>query len=275
MSVDDWRNHFTLFLLHLIFADFCEPNYLSQFYVAEPYNALSSLVFTMFGLIALLCCNPTNEWRFTVLHTIAIVIGIGSAALHSSLHWFFQSMDEVPMLWFNSAGCYCIYNNYTKVHPLRAVPDYSAYFAIAVTMLGTFIYYFLQSLYVVFITTYSVSMAVVVIWSYNYVFGKNCHKNKYESILKLLECLVIVSFFVVGLVSWLVDMNRCEQLLPLYRCANGITLHVLWHMGAGYGGYVMTLILVISRASAVDVPVEVTWLWFCCPIVSKKREDKL
>ena len=265
------------FLIHLLLCfltllDFCEPDYISQYYVAEPYNAVTSLIFTLFGLLGLFYCNPTNEWRFSLLTSVAVVIGLGSTALHATLHWFFQSMDEVPMLWFNSVCCYCIYNNYTRSDARKGHHfDASACVFFLATAMGTFIYYFLQSLYVVFIVTYSISNTIIVFWVYAYLFGKDCHKHKHEKTLKLLGKLVFVSFFAIGFVCWLVDMNLCHHLLPFYQYTNGMTLHVVWHLGAGYGGYLMTLILVIIRANALDVPVELTWHWFIVPIVSRVK----
>jgi hypothetical protein len=255
--------------------DFCEPDYISQFFVAEPYNAASSMIFTFFGFIGLIYCNPTQELRFSLLSIIAIVIGVGSTALHSTLHWFFQSLDEVPMLWFNMVCCYCILNVHTRRHANKdRRVDISACIFFFATFVETFIYYSWRSLYIVFILMYALSLAVVVLWSINYIFGKDSHKNIRNKILKLLLKYVFISFFMVGFVSWLVDMNFCSHLLPYYLQANGFTLHVLWHLGAGYGGYIVTVIVALSRCVAMEVPVDVKWMWMVIPILEKKKEDK-
>lgn len=261
------------YLLWCVLTDFCEPDYIAQYYVAEPYNAVTSLIFALFGVIGLVYCNPTREWRFSLLTSIAVVIGIGSTALHSTLHWFFQSLDEVPMLWFNSVCCYCIYNNYSKksVNSGKVINDISAWIFISATIVETFLYYFWQSLYIVFIMAYAISTAIVVLWSYNYMYGKDSQKNKNEKTLKLLGKLCFYSFFAVGLVCWLVDMHLCHHLLPFYQYTNGATLHVLWHLGAGYGGYMMTLILVTTRANGLGVPVKLSWMLYIIPIISEEK----
>ena len=232
---------------------------------------MTSLIFTYFGFLGLIHCNPTNEWRFTLMTTVAIVIGIGSTALHSTLHWFFQSMDEIPMLWFNSICCYCIYNNDTKRDTKKEMVDTSAHIFALVTIAETVIYYTFQSLYFVFIITYTVSTSVIVIWCYKYVFGRERHGCNNVEALQLLSKLVFVSFFVIGFVCWMVDMNLCSHLLPLYSQVSGMTLHVIWHLGAGYGGYLATLILVICRANALEVPVDIKWMCKAIPIVSRKE----
>lgn len=184
--------------------DFCEPDYISQYYVAEPFNAITSLIFVFFGCLYGAYCNVTNEWRFSVITAVSISIGIGSTALHLTLHWFFQSCDEVPMLWLNSICCYCIYNNSTKRSEGRHF-DISACVFLIATLVGTVIYYCFQSLYIVFIITYTITTAVVVLWCYNYIFGKHCSCHPNEKTLKLLAKLVCLSFFGIGLVCWLVS----------------------------------------------------------------------
>lgn len=181
---------------------------MSHYYVAEPFNAISSLIFIFFGCVYGAYCNATNEWRFSVVTAISISIGIGSTALHLSLHWFFQSCDEVPMLWLNSICCYCIYNNSTKMpkngtgHHL----DISACLFLFATLVGTVIYYCLQSLYIVFIMTYAITTTVIVLWCANYIFGKDCCNHANEKTLKLLAKHVFFSFFGIGLVCWLVSI---------------------------------------------------------------------
>lgn len=68
-------------------------------------------------------------------------------------------------------------------------------------------------------------------------------------------------------------MHLCDHLLPIYMYTNGMTLHVIWHLGAGYGGYIVILILVITRANSLDIPVELQWMWYWIPIISKKTNN--
>ena len=83
----------------------------------EPWNAISSLMFSLFGLIGILYSDPTKEIRVTMLYTLLIVIGFGSTALHASLHWFAQSLDELPMLWLNVYTLYYLSSLHEPLDP--------------------------------------------------------------------------------------------------------------------------------------------------------------
>jgi dihydroceramidase len=87
------------FLPHTSSIDFCEPDYVLTDYVAEPFNAISSLYIVLIGLVGFFYSNPTKEWPFSVLFLLAVFIGFGSVGLHTTLHWLPQSFDEIPMLW--------------------------------------------------------------------------------------------------------------------------------------------------------------------------------
>ena len=84
---------------HSSSVDFCEPNYLLSEYIAEPHNVWSSLFITVIGMVGFFYGNPLNELSVSAMYIILAVIGLGSAGLHTTLHWFYQSSDEVPMLW--------------------------------------------------------------------------------------------------------------------------------------------------------------------------------
>eukprot|EP00536_Pseudo-nitzschia_multiseries_P010802 jgi/Psemu1/204148/e_gw1.342.40.1 len=95
--------------------DFCETNYLLSPHVVEPHNVLSSLWgLSLLGVIGMCRGNPTGELRFKVAYGVLGVIGMGSAALHGTLHWVFQSSDELPMIYLVIAGLYCCLENDTK-----------------------------------------------------------------------------------------------------------------------------------------------------------------
>ena len=47
--------------------------------------------------------NPTKEMRYTLGYFILFIIGVGSAGLHGTLHWVFQSSDGEFGLTISSA----------------------------------------------------------------------------------------------------------------------------------------------------------------------------
>ena len=89
---------------HSSSVDFCETNYLHFDHVVEWHNSWSSLLgISFFGLIGIIYNNPTNEVRNVLAYLILLLIGVGSVGLHSTLHWMFQSSDELPMLYICNA----------------------------------------------------------------------------------------------------------------------------------------------------------------------------
>jgi hypothetical protein len=71
-----------------------EKNYEHFYEVVEPHNFWSSIAgISLFGLIGLWKGNSTKEWRYFLGYFILFLIGVGSAGLHGTMHWVFQSSD--------------------------------------------------------------------------------------------------------------------------------------------------------------------------------------
>lgn len=128
-------------LPHTSSIDFCEPDYFLSHYVAEPFNVLSSFFIAMLGLCGLLYSNPTQEGMFSVQFGVIVSIGLGSVLLHSTLQAFPQSLDEVPMMWFNvvskvfsvlsrkdNAVCWCFYCDINVVVPRSNIVNVALFF---------------------------------------------------------------------------------------------------------------------------------------------------
>jgi len=87
---------------HTSSIDFCEDNYLHSNYIVEIHNVWSSLMgISLFGILGLIYHSKNEiykEKRSLLAYWILFLIGMGSAGLHGSLHWIFQSSDEVSDL---------------------------------------------------------------------------------------------------------------------------------------------------------------------------------
>lgn len=85
-------------LPHTASVDFCEPNYLHTPYVAELFNAVTSLLtISLFPCLGALYSNPTGQRRFVLQYLIMFACGVGSFLLHATLRAEFQAADEVSM----------------------------------------------------------------------------------------------------------------------------------------------------------------------------------
>ena len=80
--------------------DFCEPNYAVSFYVAEFYNAFSSLPLCVVSVCGVRHCILMKLGVEQALcYAVVGVIGLGSVAFHATLTREGQVLDELPMLW--------------------------------------------------------------------------------------------------------------------------------------------------------------------------------
>ena len=171
---------------HTSSIDFCETNYLHSSYIAEPHNLFSSLWgLSLLGLIGIYYGNPTGEIRFKIAYGILILIGIGSAALHGTLNWVFQSADELPMIYLVISAMYCLielgdddditvpipspsqqkYNNNNNSNNNNKVLKYPWLPRIFVVLgiINTLIYFRFQQIYIVFLLTFIVMIMAAFI----------------------------------------------------------------------------------------------------------------
>ena len=78
---------------HTASIEFCESNYLVTPYVTEIHNAWSSLFMTAIAIIGLTYGNPFNELKVSIMYLALGIIGLGSTALHSTLHWMWCNIS--------------------------------------------------------------------------------------------------------------------------------------------------------------------------------------
>jgi len=208
--------------------DFCESNYTIIPFIAEFHNTWSSLLISAFGAIGMAQTNMLTNYSTFMSYFLLFAVGIGSALLHSTLHWVGQSLDELPMLWVASSILYTFGNAYYKC-------DYYVFLAAIGTQ--TIIYCIGRHIYSIFVITFCVYIGHIFLLLYLHPL-RNSKKTLNKSIY----------IFIIGSCAWIIDMNYCNSLLPYYNCLpypfTGITLHVVWHFCAGYAAYL--LIKVIS-----------------------------
>jgi len=189
-----------------------------------------------------------------------VVVGIGSMALHGTLHWFWQSADEVPMLWQNLTILFLLYT----VHSKKST-RFSGFMLAITGIVLTMSYYLMRHVYGVFVVAFCLLMGINLSWTTYCVFkDRTC--PEYPTRLWLYS-LSMFPYLLIGGGFWVYEMHNCNELLPYYRVFNGVTLHILWHIGAGTGAYLQILLLTAMRAQARGSVVEVHQLWGFIPTV--------
>lgn len=213
---------------------------------------------SVFGLIGLIWGNPTKEMRHTLGYLILTLIGLGSVGLHGSLHWIFQSSDELPMIYLVTLANYMSVEVDSKV----GEPKYPqlATFLNTLMVINTFIYYTFQHIYAVFIATYAVSSILNTFLLIYVVHWKNTGGKMGKKIFKG----TVIGYLIIAFPIWLVDMHCCNWVLTnVAENMRGLTLHVVWHLCAGYGAYCVLVTLEYCRMIALKIPCTCDfWLGF-------------
>eukprot|EP01083_Nonionella_stella_P092533 259078_1 len=230
--------------------DFCERNYENSHHIVELHNTWSSLVgMSLFGLIGLIWGNPTKEIRHTLAHSILLFIGLGSAGLHGTLHWIFQSSDELPMVYLVAVYMYMGFELDSKKDQLH-YPRMPLMIFILL-LINTVVYYAFQHLFIVFFLTFSTLATVNAFLLYNNAIRKNMGGEMGRRIGRR----VLIAYVGIGFPSWCIDMGMCDWVLEHVANATfGMTLHVIWHISAGYGAYCITLTLEYCRMVSLGLP---------------------
>ena len=92
--------------------NFCEQDFQSSPYIAEPTNVISSLTcyvpLALLGLVGRPSTQHRHAKRFMTIYATLLAIGLGSMSLHSLLTAKAQGGDELPMLWYTAAAAFCV-----------------------------------------------------------------------------------------------------------------------------------------------------------------------
>jgi hypothetical protein len=195
------------------------------------------------------------------MYSTLVITGIGSAALHATLHWVFQSADELPMLWVVWSLLYCLALSPKGVTE-KSYPGLG-YIVLGINIVQTFVYYKFQSLYPAFLGSFA--LLVLSVW---YFSSKLMAENVSTSEKKMRWSLwqYMTFSFLFGFAVWLIDMNMCDTLLlyylghPFIATLGPMTLHVLWHIFAAYGGFCAMTGAVCAGLQNTDNHVKIGWV---------------
>eukprot|EP00484_Ammonia_sp_Unknown_P004483 CAMPEP_0197055528 /NCGR_PEP_ID=MMETSP1384-20130603/67361_1 /TAXON_ID=29189 /ORGANISM="Ammonia sp." /LENGTH=266 /DNA_ID=CAMNT_0042489141 /DNA_START=29 /DNA_END=829 /DNA_ORIENTATION=+ len=230
--------------------DWCEPNYIVSYYVAEFYNTFSSLPITVLAIIGIyvtMCGkNGTKEIRFLVTFLLLGSVGIGSAAFHLTLRYWGQLFDELPMMLGSLALLYCIYM--TDSTPNQSHWKVTAFF-IAWGSLQIYLYLFYQW-YFLFLLNYGGQTLAQAVFGYT-----KCKRLANATCRRLFGLAIYI--YLCGLTLWLVDQKYCHQLQGL------INLHAFWHIFAGYASYLAVFTAIVCRAKFLNKKTELKLAKLC------------
>lgn len=243
--------------------DFCESNYLLSPWIVEPHNVWSSFLgITAFGILGLQQSfaapsnHPLAEHGVRVSFSVLALIGLGSVFLHATLHWTFQSSDELPMIYI--VLCF-LYGIVEIDSPIRASKrPWLLYLVSGVAIVNSVIYYAFQELYAVFLGTFGVAVTLAIVWMYRLAYHSPNRAARSVGIFQR----GTLSYTAVGTPVWIADMLFCDNVLAFAnRYAYTMTPHVVWHFCAGFGAYCAIVFIVSCRCECLRAPLTVTnWM---------------
>lgn len=201
--------------------------------------------------------NPRNELCVWTMYGILAVIGLGSAGLHSTLHWLPQSSDEIPMLWLALADVYMLWiNRYGRKKEDKVVARVG-YAFLGLAIVQTVVYYSFQHFYIVFLASITLYIVTIAVWLRATLNASNPEWSKMRLFLTQRSDMFLL---VLAIPIWLFDMTMCSYLVPFYTKIFGITLHVVWHILAGLGAYYTSTNLVLIHCQESKIPVKIGWI---------------
>eukprot|EP00979_Chaetoceros_neogracilis_P016841 scaffold9877_cov256-Chaetoceros_neogracile.AAC.2 len=200
-----------------------EQNYLYHHGIVEIHNTWSSLAgISLFGLIGLIKGNATREKRYFLAYLTLFLIGVGSAGLHGTLHWVFQSSDVLMNFMIVEQGS----PNGNPKYP-RLPAFLSA--LVAVNTMG--------------------------------IGGRITRNMNFSSLFIYLGASVF----------WMVDMFYCD----ISSLGYGMTFHVIWHFGAGFGAYLGIVSMENCRCVALRKSCELRYISGFIPYMKLVQAPKV
>jgi len=222
--------------------DWCEDNYVTTHYIAEFWNALSSLWFVLVGLICYfnemdVFKSSESETPFLLCYLSSIVIGFGSMLFHGTLKWSMQTLDELPMVYGALAFIYVL-ETLEDLPNKQLSPKSLPQILMAVGVFGTFVELFFPSHPELFQILF-VSQFLYMLYRGFVMYGKCTRKEEKTTVEYGLACFVFGSF------CWVVEPFLCNRF-------GWAQLHSWWHIFSGLGLYYFISFTQLYRARVLE-----------------------
>ena len=191
---------------------FCEDKYIVSDYIAEYYNTMSALSYVIVGLLF-------YKTRLKKLSKIIILLGIGTALLHSTLRFYGQWIDELSML---ILSFYII----KEIRQMRFSITTSEWYL----LLLIFPYFLFERYFSYFFVVFS-SLQI-----YTYTISRKNYDECTREVYYLIKAYLIV--LILSSICWLGDQLFCDYV-------QDYQLHAVWHVGTSLALFFGLLALII------------------------------
>ena len=197
---------------------FCEPHYNTSHYIAEFWNATTSIVFPLVACHAYFQIRllPNVGWTKAACAWLCL-IGVGSFMYHATMRRSMQLLDEAPMICFMAT---CVmgklqYQSWSK-------DNLTFYRGIVAAGAGVLIYiYAVLEQYEIFIKGFS------LLFGLEFLAGFGWMNVVDETWLAVSTGVLII----IGRIVWEAEQQMCETHPDVW------ILHIIWHLSAAAGAH--------------------------------------
>jgi len=260
--------------------DWCEPNYVHTYYIAEFYNTISSLPMTFLGLFGIYVSVYNAHLygkRFILAFFFLFLVGVGSTLFHMTLLYEYQLLDELPMILGTFIFLFTVsdipYNRPERTGTIYKLLSIDSLF---VSSLFPFHVSGKSELRGVVLTLYGILTMITMVLYKNSPLPMNISfvgmvvfivyrgfRIYYENSDKSLRTYYLISAvaYSVGGTCWIVEKQFCRELFFVAQY-----LHMLWHLLAGVGTYIFVTWTCYCHALLLDYSPMISFK-FCIPYV--------
>jgi dihydroceramidase len=249
-----WEHYGTLSTV-----DWCEPNYVWVPYVAEWWNAWTSLPMGFVGLLGWFGCLSGKEktpLRFHFVFLGLSAIGFGSVAFHGTLLRASQALDELPMIGLSLISLYCLAIRNAGSLPVEKARRKKRLWGIGSALYGLafcLAYFQAESYFILFLVSY-MTMAV-------YIVGRSLFitfRGQRVPLLEQVGWTALVAFAIGAFLLWIPE----HVLLPCDHPLQALPLHAGWHLTSAVGAYGWGLWALIDHKRVLGQPARLEWAWW-------------
>ena len=261
--------------------EWCEDKYIHSNYIMEWYNTLSGIFLSLSGILFYL--NNRHNVLISYFNDtikIMVMLGIGTMLFHSTLLYFFQLTDEIPMLFlcFEYIKMINVFIKYYNLNEEQNITEITTHlkkltyrFAICISLIGLvfdWLQVFLFQLFIFICVVYILTIYYYIEKHNEYLLKKLTRKknnleqyilyhytvnsqmtilkNNIKFITQLQDNLKkYKKYFNIcaccSVIVWLTDNLFCSQIKYYNLYFNG---HALWHIFTSIGLYYSNMLMI-------------------------------
>jgi len=229
--------------------DWCEPDYASFFFVAEPLNTITNASYIVLAIFTYRQHKHLLQTKELIFCMSFVIVGLASFAFHGTLRYVGQIADEIAMIWVSSSLAFCFASLYQESFPKTLAMVLICW----VLLMTALLLYTCQESYrhTQFHNIIRGFGTATFVLGFLYCAKRTIELTKKDSEVKLRRYSTRI--WVVALFSWVLDVLCCPELhsLPIY-----INTHALgWHTCTALGTYMCFLIYLMTQHSSKTVVV--------------------